>query len=132
VGHDACLWGRDAALVADLRARRANAVYLPDVTFPERLRVTADLEDALSATEFIVSAVPSHGTRDIARRAAPFVRRGATVVSATKGLEQDTLFRISEVLEQELGAGVHVAVLSGPSFAAELARAAHGGLGRFS
>jgi glycerol-3-phosphate dehydrogenase (NAD(P)+) len=108
--------------VADLRARRANAVYLPDVTFPERLRVTTDLEDALSATEFIVSAVPSHGTRDIARRAAPFVRRGATVVSATKGLEQDTLFRISEVIEQELGAGVHVAVLSGPSFAAELAR----------
>jgi glycerol-3-phosphate dehydrogenase (NAD(P)+) len=108
--------------VADLRARRANAVYLPDVTFPERLRVTADLEDALGATEFIVSAVPSHGTRDIARRAARFVRQGATVVSATKGLEQDTLFRISEVIEQELGAGVHVAVLSGPSFAAELAR----------
>ena len=122
MGHDACLWGRDAALVADLRARRANAVYLPDVTFPERLRVTADLEDALSATEFIVAAVPSHGTRDIVRRAAPFVRRGATVVSATKGLERDTLFRISEVIEQELGAGVHVAVLSGPSFAAELAR----------
>jgi glycerol-3-phosphate dehydrogenase (NAD(P)+) len=108
--------------VADLRARRANAVYLPDVTFPERLRVTTDLEDALSATDFIVSAVPSHGTRDIARRAAPFVRRGATVVSATKGLERDTLFRISEVIEQELGEGVHVAVLSGPSFAAELAR----------
>jgi glycerol-3-phosphate dehydrogenase (NAD(P)+) len=122
VGHDACLWGRDAGLVADLRARRANAVYLPDITFPERLRVTADLEDALSVTEFIVSAVPSHGTRDIIRRAAPFVRRGATVVSATKGLEQDTLFRISEVIEQELGDGVHVAVLSGPSFAAELAR----------
>jgi glycerol-3-phosphate dehydrogenase (NAD(P)+) len=121
-GHDACLWGRDAALVADLRARRANAVYLPDVTFPERLRVTADLEDALAATEFIVSAVPSHGTRDIVKRAARFVRQGATVVSATKGLEQDTLFRISEVIEQELGAGVHVAVLSGPSFAAELAR----------
>ena len=122
MGHDACLWGRDAALVADLRARRANAVYLPDVTFPERLRVTTDLEDALSATEFIVAAVPSHGTRDIIRRAAPFVRPGATVVSATKGLEQDTLFRISEVIEQELGEGVHVAVLSGPSFAAELAR----------
>jgi glycerol-3-phosphate dehydrogenase (NAD(P)+) len=108
--------------VADLRARRANAVYLPDVTFPDRLQVTAALDEALRDTEFIVSAVPSHGTRDIVRRAAPFVRRGATVVSATKGLEQDTLYRISEVIEQELGTGIHVAVLSGPSFAAELAR----------
>jgi len=121
-GHDACLWGRDAALVDELRARRANAVYLPDITFPDRLRVTADLQDALAGTPFIVAAVPSHGTRDVMRRAAPFLQRGATVVSAAKGLEQDTLFRVSEVIEQELGAAAHVAVLSGPSFAAELAR----------
>ncbi len=108
--------------MAELCNRRANAIYLPDITFPDRLRVTADLEDALRDTEFIVAAVPSHGTRDVVRRAAPFVRGGATVVSATKGLERDTLFRISEVIEQELGDAVHVAVLSGPSFAAELAR----------
>jgi glycerol-3-phosphate dehydrogenase (NAD(P)+) len=122
VGHDACLWGRDASFVADLRERRANAVYLPDITFPDRLRVTADLDDALRETDFIVAAVPSHGTREVVRRAAPFVRSGATIVSAAKGLEQDTLFRVSEILEQELGGSVHVAVLSGPSFAAELAR----------
>jgi glycerol-3-phosphate dehydrogenase (NAD(P)+) len=122
LGHDAFLWGRDPALVADIRARQANAVYLPGTTFPDRVRVTADLEEALHDTEFIVAAVPSHGTRDIIRRAAPHIRRGATVVSATKGLEQDSLFRISEIIEQELGAGVHVAVLSGPSFAAEVAR----------
>ena len=122
MGHDACLWGRDAALVRDLCERRANAVYLPDITFPEGLRVTADLEEALRDTEFIVAAVPSHGTRDIVNRARPYVSRGATIVSATKGLERDTLFRMSEVIEQELGAAVHVAVLSGPSFAAELAR----------
>jgi glycerol-3-phosphate dehydrogenase (NAD(P)+) len=122
VGHDACLWGRDEALVADLRERRANAVYLPDVTFPERLRVTSHLQDALQETDFIVAAVPSHGTREVVRRAAAYVGAGATVVSAAKGLEQDSLFRVSEILEQELGDGVHVAVLSGPSFAAELAR----------
>jgi glycerol-3-phosphate dehydrogenase (NAD(P)+) len=97
-------------------------VYLPGITFPDRLRITDDLEVALHDTEFIVAAVPSHGTRDIIRRAAPHIRAGATVVSATKGLEQDTLFRISEVIEQELGSAVHVAVLSGPSFAAEMAR----------
>jgi glycerol-3-phosphate dehydrogenase (NAD(P)+) len=105
-----------------MAARRANAVYLPEIRFPQQLRVTGDLAEALHETDLIVSAVPSHGTRDIVKRAAPLVSRGATVVSATKGLEQHSLFRMSEVIEQELGAHVHVAVLSGPSFAPEVAR----------
>jgi glycerol-3-phosphate dehydrogenase (NAD(P)+) len=121
-GHDAWLWGRDAALVAEMRARRANAVYLPDVSFPAGLQVTTDLEEALQATDMIVSAVPTHGTRSILKRLAPYIRAGSIVVSATKGLEQGTLFRVSEILTQELGDGVQVAVLSGPSFAAEVAR----------
>ena len=121
-GHDARLWAREPALVADMRVRSANAIYLPGIRFPDRLRVTSDLEDALTGTDFIVAAVPSHGTRDILRRAAALVRGGTTVVSATKGLEQDTLFRVSEIIHQELGDTVKVAVLSGPSFAAELAR----------
>ena len=121
-GHDTCLWARDSALVADMSERRANAVYLPDIRFPARLRVTGELADALRDAELIVAAVPSHGTRAILKRASPMIRPGSTVVSATKGLEQDTLFRMSEVIEQELGRDVHVAVLSGPSFAAELAR----------
>ena len=102
--------------------RRANAVYLPDIRFPDLLRVTGDLEDALRDTELVVAAAPSHGTRETLRRASPMIHPGATVVSATKGLEQDTLFRMSEVIEQELGSEIHVAVLSGPSFAVELAR----------
>ncbi len=121
-GHDTCLWARDAGLVTDMSERRANAVYLPDIRFPPRLRVTGDLAEALRGVELVVAAVPSHGTRQILKRAAPIIQRGATVVSATKGLEQDTLFRMSEVIEQELGPDIHVAVLSGPSFAAELAR----------
>ena len=121
-GHEPQLWARDAALVTDMQARRANAVYLPDVSFPERLTVTADLVDAVEGAELIVCAVPSHGTRAIVKRAAPYVRPGTTVVSATKGLEESTLFRMSEVLDQELGDAVRIAVLSGPSFAAELAR----------
>ena len=121
-GHDTCLWARDAGLVTDMSERRANAVYLPDIRFPPGLRVTGDLVEALRGVELVVAAVPSHGTRQILKRAAPFIQRGATVVSATKGLEQDTLFRMSEVIGQELGPDIHVAVLSGPSFAAELAR----------
>jgi glycerol-3-phosphate dehydrogenase (NAD(P)+) len=121
-GHEVCLWARDAALVEDMRARRANAVYLPDIRFPEGLSVSGDLGQALRDAELIVSAVPSHGTREILKRAAPNVRAGATMVSATKGLEQDTLFRVSEIIEQELGGRVPVAVISGPSFASEVAR----------
>jgi glycerol-3-phosphate dehydrogenase (NAD(P)+) len=122
IGHDARLWARDRALVTDMCARGANAVYLPDVRFPSNLSVTDDLASALAGTEFIVSAVPSHGTREILRRAAPHVHRGSTIVSATKGLEQDTLLRVSEIIGQELRDVANVAVLSGPSFAAELAR----------
>jgi glycerol-3-phosphate dehydrogenase (NAD(P)+) len=105
-----------------MRARRANAIYLADVSFPNALRVTSDLEEALDGTEMVVSAVPTHGTRAILKRVAPHIRPGTTVVSATKGLEQGTLFRVSEIVAQELGHGVHVVVLSGPSFAAEVAR----------
>ena len=108
--------------MADIRARGANAVYLPDIRFPSNLSVTDDLSAALAGTEFIVSAVPSHGTREILKRAAPHVHRGATIVSATKGLEQYTLLRVSEIIGQELRDVVNVAVLSGPSFAAEVAR----------
>jgi glycerol-3-phosphate dehydrogenase (NAD(P)+) len=121
-GHDTCLWARDPALADDIRVRRANAVYLPDVLFPPGLRVTADLAEALRDAELIVAALPSHGTRDILRRAAPLIRRNAILVSATKGIERETLLRMSEVATQELGRGVPIAVLSGPSFAAELAR----------
>lgn len=121
IGHDVVLWARDPALVADMQARRANAVYLPDVMLPERLRLTADLGDALRDTGLIVAAIPSHGTRAVLRQAAPHVRQGSILVSATKGLEQDTLYRVSEIIAQELPS-VRVGVLSGPSFAAELAR----------
>jgi glycerol-3-phosphate dehydrogenase (NAD(P)+) len=102
--------------------RGANAIYLPDIRFPAGLRVTGDLADALRDTELVVAAVPSHGTRGILKRASSMISPGTTVVSATKGLEQDTLFRMSEVIEQELGREIHVVVLSGPSFAVELAR----------
>ncbi len=122
VGHDVHLWARDPALVAEMDARRANAVYLPDIRFPASLHVTASLGDALHGSTLVVSAVPSHGTRDVIRRAASHLRTDAIVVSATKGLEQNTLFRVSEIMEQELGRDREIVVLSGPSFAPELAR----------
>jgi glycerol-3-phosphate dehydrogenase (NAD(P)+) len=119
--HRVQLWGRDAALVADMSARRANAVYLPDIAFPEALEPTADLPAALADAEFVVVAVPSHGLRQVLRQATAHVAPTAVVLSATKGLEDHSLLRMSEVIRQEWPHVEEVAVLSGPSFARELA-----------
>src|SRR5262245_9601778 len=122
VGHAVALWSRDPALAAEVGSRRANSVYLPDVVLPETVSITATLADALRDTDVVVSAVPSHGCRSVLRAAATHIRPGATVVSATKGLESDTLLRMSQVITQELGNERSVVVLSGPSFAVEVAR----------
>ncbi len=122
LGHDVRLWARDRALVDDMAGRRANAVYLPDVTLPDVVVVTSAIDEALRGTDLIVSAIPSHGCRAVMRTAAPHVAPLATIVSATKGLEADTLLRMSEVIAQELGPARPVVVLSGPSFASEVAQ----------
>lgn len=122
VGHRVHLWARDPRLATEIQARRANAVYLPDVTFPESVRATGDLAPALDGIDMVVVAVPSHGCRAVMRQAAPHLEAHATLVSATKGLESDTLLRMSEVIGQEAGAERAIVVLSGPSFASEVAQ----------
>lgn len=121
LGHDVRLWARDARLVTEIRDRRANAVYLPDVTLPESVTVTNALEEALTDIDIVVSAIPSHGLRAVMHAAVPHLLTRAIVVSATKGLEPVTLMRMSEVIRAEVGADHDVVVLSGPSFASEVA-----------
>src|SRR5712671_1595274 len=115
-GHQVHLWGRDQRLVDEMRIRKANAVYLPDVTFPKGVSVTCDLAEALRHSDLVVVAAPSHGCRALLRAAAPHIKAGATMVSTTKGLEGETLFRLSEVIAEEVP-GYPVVALSGPSFA---------------
>jgi glycerol-3-phosphate dehydrogenase (NAD(P)+) len=122
IGHDVRLWVRDPVLADDIAVRRLNAVYLPNVTLPDRVSVTHALEEALWETDLVVSAIPSHGCRSVMRSCERHLRPHATLVSATKGLESDTLLRMSEVIQQELGQERPVVVLSGPSFAAEVAQ----------
>lgn len=120
--HDVRLWARDAHLAGEMLARRANPVYLPDVVLPPRVTPTASMAEALDGASLVVSATPSHGARATVRAARPYLTRRAVIVSATKGFEQDTLLRVSEVIAQECGPGHPIAVLSGPSFAPEVAR----------
>jgi len=122
IGHPVRLWARDAALAAEMEARRANPVYLPDATFPDGLVATDRLPEALQDAALVVAAVPSHGLRLVLRQAAPHVAASAVVLSATKGLEDGSLLRMSQVIAEEWTHVGDVAVLSGPSFAAELAR----------
>ncbi len=121
-GHDVALWGRDQALIDEMSARRANPTYLPDITFPQSVRPAGSLADALAGARHIIVAVPSHGLRSVVRAAASCIPPGAVLVSATKGLETETLQRMSEVIQEETGGRHPVVVLSGPSFAAEVAR----------
>jgi glycerol-3-phosphate dehydrogenase (NAD(P)+) len=121
LGHRVRLWARDPSLAAEVAARRANAVYLPDIVLPDAVGVTGSLAAALADSELVVSATPSHGCRAVMRAAAVHLEAGATIVSATKGLEAETFLRMSDVIGQELGAAWPVVVLSGPTFALEVA-----------
>lgn len=121
IGHDVALWGRDRALLAEMAVRRANPTYLPDLAFPRALRVEPDLAHALSDARYLVVAVPSHGLRAVMRQITPHLAPGTVLVSATKGLEADTRQRMSEVMQEATGGRHQVVVLSGPSFAVEVA-----------
>jgi len=121
-GHDVRLWARDAALAASMAETRENATYLSGIALPDSLSPTSDIAQAMDDAQFVVIAVPSHGVREVARVAAPHLPRGCALVSATKGIEEGSLLRMSQVLRQELPESGDVVVLSGPSFARELAR----------
>jgi len=122
VGHDVALWGRDADLIREMSAARENTGYLPGVRLPAPVRPTGSIQEAVSAARFVVVAVPSHGLRAVVRAAVPFLEPAAVLVSATKGIETDTLQRMSDVIGEEAGDRHAVVVLSGPSFALEVAR----------
>ncbi len=115
------LWARDSALAADMQRERVNARYLPAAAFPDPVSPTSSLDEALEGARFVIVAVPSHGLRAVVRAAEPHLARGTIVVSATKGLEEASLDRMSQVIAGETGGRLPVVVLSGPSFAVEVA-----------
>lgn len=122
IGHAVDLWGRDPALISDIARANANAAYLPGITLGSSITPTASLAAALEHATLVIAAVPSHGMRNVLRAAAPLLRDGCVLVSATKGLETESLARMSRVAAEETGLDRPVAVLSGPSFALEVAR----------
>lgn len=124
--HTVRLWALEKEVCDSIRSRRSNDLFLPGETVPESVSVTNDLGCALRNTEIIVSVVPSHHQRHIVEQMAPRLGAGTVFVSASKGVEEGTLMRMSEVIEQAVSrsAGFLPALvaLSGPTFAQEVAR----------
>lgn len=121
-GHDVVLWGHDVDNVARLREERENAAYLAGIVFPATLRVTAVPEEALRDARLVISAVPSRFLRDVWARLGSSVAPDAHLISATKGIEEGSGLRMTELLREVIPVSVRsLSALSGPSFARELA-----------
>jgi len=121
-GVDTVLWARRPELAAAIGARHENPDYLSGVELPPSLTSTPDVEEAVGGAEVVVMAVPSHAFRDVFREVVPHLGSDAPVVSLTKGIEQDSLQRMTEVMAEEADLDpARIAVVSGPNLAKEVA-----------
>jgi glycerol-3-phosphate dehydrogenase (NAD(P)+) len=119
--HPTSLWVRSPDLAATMSTTRQNETYLPDLTLPDTLAVTASLEEALEGVSVVFMAVPSHGFRAVLTDMAPLAEGVEAVVSLAKGIEMGTNLRMSQVVNEVLP-GVPAGVLTGPNLAREVAQ----------
>jgi glycerol-3-phosphate dehydrogenase (NAD(P)+) len=124
LSHSVRLWAYETAVVEDIRSSRENRSFLPGVVLPEAVRATNSLAEALDGAEVVVTVIPSHVCRTIFEQMLPSLEPDMIFVSATKGLEVERLMRMSEVIRQVIRPRFdpRLTVLSGPSFAQEVAR----------
>lgn len=120
-GHEVVLWGHNPQHQAQLQADRCNTAFLPDVPFPDTLRLETDLAAAISASRDLLVVVPSHVFGDVLKQIKPHLRADSRLVWATKGLEKETGRLLQDVAREILGDTIPLAVISGPTFAKELA-----------
>lgn len=123
-GHRVHMWSRRADQAQEINQHHTNSKYLPNIKLSELITCSTNLEEAIGGKQVVLFVVPSHGIRELAREAAPWIEPGTLLVHAVKGLELRTYKRISEVLQEELPASVHsrIVVLSGPSHAEEVSQ----------
>ncbi|MBI1919979.1 MAG: NAD(P)H-dependent glycerol-3-phosphate dehydrogenase [Geobacter sp.] len=123
-GHDVVLWGYEKELVEEMQSRRENSVYLQGITLSPRLSFTNDLAEAVAEKQLVLFVPPSQVARGVLKTALPSLGKDTLIVSASKGVELETLCMVSQVFEQVLPPEMYrnFAVLSGPSFAREVAQ----------
>lgn len=120
-GHPTTLWAHTAAHAEALQRDRCNMRYLPDVEFPKALEVGSDLAEIISSADIVLLMVPSHAFRETLHKLKPLLQPQQKVAWGTKGLEPDTRKLLHQLAREELGASTPVAVISGPTFAKEVA-----------
>lgn len=120
-GHEVTIWSIIEEEVAMLRTKRQHESKLPGVILPEEIRITNDLKVAMADRDVLVLAVPSPFTRSTSHSMRPYLREGQIVVNVAKGVEEKTLYTLTDIVEEELP-GVNAAVLSGPSHAEEVGK----------
>ena len=118
-GHQLCLWSHSAALAEQLADAGENLRYLPGFTLPAGIDVTADLPGAIFEADILVCVTPSQHLRGVITHIAPMLTRNQIILSASKGIEETTFLRMSQVVAS--ATTNPFAVLSGPSFAQEVA-----------
>lgn len=123
-GYGVNLWVFEDEVIEQITARRENRTYLPGVALSGNISPSADMAQVAADKQMLVMVVPSHVMRETARQLAPFLSPETVIVSASKGIENDTQMTMTDVLAQELAQipSRQLAVLSGPSFAKEVAR----------
>jgi glycerol-3-phosphate dehydrogenase (NAD(P)+) len=119
--HHVRLWAHETEVVDCITRARVNEKFLPGRIVPESVVASSNLERVVEDAQIIVSVMPSQHCRGLFERMKPLISRHSLIVSATKGLEEGSLFRMSEVIQTVLGAAA-IGALSGPSFAQEVAR----------
>ncbi len=120
-GHKVLLWSRGDEVATLVNSKHENSVYLPGIRLHDALRATTDLTEAVTDAETVVMVVPSHAMRETARHAARSLAANAVVVSASKGIEDESCKTMFDVIAEAVGDPTRIGVLSGPSFAAEVA-----------
>ena len=124
--HDVTLWAYEKEVIESIGARRMNDLFLPGLAIPESVKATNSLEDSLRGAQIVVSVMPSHHTRRVYTSMKPHLNAEMLFVSATKGIENDSLLRmtdvITEVVSSNGGFRPRLGALSGPSFAKEVAK----------
>ena len=124
LGHKVKLWVYEVEALDGIRKHRENELFLPGIILPEEILPTASLSQAIRGAHMVLTAMPSHVCRSLYEQMLPSLRPDMILVSATKGLESESLMRMSEVIRSviELRFAPQLVVLSGPSFAAEVVR----------
>lgn len=120
-GHNVTLWSYRQSQIDELNSTRINSSKLPGIKLPDSLTFSPDIENVVSENEILVLAVPSKATRETLEKMKPFVKKNQGIVSVTKGIENDTLYTQSQIIEDVLP-DVRVGVLSGPSHAEEVVK----------